>query len=101
MSLKRAKRKDFESTNREDFWEISSQVSKELIYWRKKYDIDEWFRENTIIKEQCSDELTKEKLEELLKCLIKQDVRENIYKVEELIKENDFINNVIFYEYTT
>jgi hypothetical protein len=99
MNLKKIPRTDYESISREDFWYEEFDKSKELIYWRKKYSIDEWFHTNTSISDECSDEITKEKLEELIKWLKKEELKEDAEKIKNVIKQTDFDKEVIFYSY--
>lgn len=101
MMLKKIPRKDFESISREDFWYEEFDKSEELIYWRKKYEINIWFHENTVIDEECcSDEISKEKLELLVKWLKKEDFKDDAIKIKDFIKQTDFVNDVIFYKYS-
>jgi hypothetical protein len=97
MNLKKIPRTDYESISREDFWYEEFDKSEELIYWRKQYAIDGWFHENTLINDECSDEITKEKLELLIKWLKKEDLKGHIVKIKDVIKQTDFDNEVIFY----
>ena len=99
MHLKKIPRKDFESINREDFWYDHFEKSEELFYWRKKYDIHEWFHINTSIYEECSDEITKEKLGELIIWLTQKGLTEYAEKIKEIVNKIDFVNNVVFYDY--
>jgi hypothetical protein len=99
MNLKKIPRKDYERINIEDFWMEEFNLSEELIYWRKRYDIDEWFIENTSIYEECSDEITKEKLKLLVKWLKEEDLKDDAIKIKDVIKQTDFKNEVIFYSY--
>jgi hypothetical protein len=99
MNLKKIPRPDYESISREDFWYEGFDKSEELIYWRKQYAIDLWFHENTSIDEECSDEITKEKLELLVKWLKKEDLKDDAIKIKDVIKQTDFDNEVIFYSY--
>ena len=100
MNLKKIPRIDFESINSEDLWYENFEKSEELLYWRKKYDIHEWFQINTSIYEECSDEITKEKLEKLMIWLIEKGLSKNAYKIKEIINKIDFVKYVIFYDYT-
>jgi len=100
MSLKKIPRTEYESISREDFWYEEFDKSEELIYWRKKYSIDEWFRENTIIDEECSDEITKEKLESLVDWLEKEKLKEDAVNIKDVIRQTDFANEVVFYKYS-
>lgn len=99
MNLKKIPRTDYESISREDFWYEEFDKSEELIYWRKKYSIDEWFHTNTSISDECSDEITKEKLEELIQWLKKEELKEDAEKIKDVIKQTDFDKEVIFYSY--
>lgn len=99
MQLKKILRTDYESISREDFWIEEFDKSEELIYWRKRYSIDEWLIENTSIYEGCSDEITKEKLESLVKWLKEQDLKDDSIKVKDIIKQTDFESYVVFYSY--
>jgi hypothetical protein len=100
MCLKKIPRIDYESISREDFWYEEFDKSEELVYWRKKYTIDEWFCKNTSIDEECSDEIIKDKLEELIKWLLQENLKEDADKIKEVINKTDFINDVIFYKYS-
>lgn len=99
MNLKRIQRTIFESVEREDFWKIELENSEDLICWRKKDDINQWFFENTFIIEECSDELTKEKLEKLLHWLLINELKKDAENIKKIISENNFIENVIYYSY--
>ncbi|MCL5460413.1 hypothetical protein M3M33_17375, partial [Loigolactobacillus coryniformis] len=72
--------------------------SEEIVYWRKKYDIEVWFRKNTVINEECSDEITKEKLESFVSWLEKEKLKEDATKIKDVIKQIDFTNEVVFYK---
>lgn len=99
MQLKKMPRSDYESISVKDFWITEFNLSEELIYWRKRYDIDEWLQENTSIYEQCSDEITKEKLKSLVKWLKREDLQYDAIKVNNIIKQTDFESHVVFYSY--
>jgi hypothetical protein len=99
MNLKKIPRTDYESISREDFWYEEFDKSEELIYWRKQYAIDGWFHENTLIDEECSNEITKEKLELLVKWLKNEDLKDDAIKIKDVIKQTDFEKEVIFYSY--
>ena len=99
MSLKKVSREAFNNISRDDFWYEEFYISEELIYWRKEYLIDEWFHTNTSISDECSDEITKEKLEELIKWLKKEELKEDAEKIKDVIKQTDFDKEVIFYSY--
>lgn len=99
MNLKKISRKDFENISKDDFWYEHFDKSKELIYWRKEYDIDEWFRENTFIYEECSDEIPKEKLQLLINFLEQKNFIDYANQIKEIIQETNFNDEVIFYEY--
>mgnify|MGYP003654860616 CR=1 FL=1 len=99
MSLKKVSREAFNNISRDDFWHEEFDISEELIYWRKQYAIDRWFHKNTLINDECSDEITKEKLELLIKWLKKEDLEDHIVKIKDVIKQTDFDNQVIFYTY--
>lgn len=71
----------------------------ELIYWRKKYDLHDWFFENTNIRDEVSDIMNTSKLNLLIEFLKKEKMFEDVIKVEHLIKETDFEKQVIFYSY--
>ena len=92
---------DFESVPREDFWMVANDLTTgELIYWRKKYDIDLWFHQNTTIIEEYSDEISKEKLEKFRDWLIENNETEYAERINKIIKNNNFVENVIFYQYS-
>lgn len=99
MNLKKVSREAFNNISRDDFRHEEFAISEELIYWRKKYSIDEWFHTNTSINDECSDEITKEKLEELIKWLKKEELKEDAEKIKYVIKQTDFDKEVIFYSY--
>lgn len=99
MQLKKILRTDYESIDKEDFWIEEFDKSEELIYWRKRYDIDEWLIENTSTYEGCSDEIAKEKLESLAKWLKEQDLKDDSIKIKDIIKQTDFGSYVVFYSY--
>lgn len=99
MHLKKLSRKDYDSIDKKEFWYEEYDKSEELVYWRKKYDINLWFSNNTSIYEECSSEITKDKLEELVKWLMLQDLKEDANKIKEVINKTNFNNEVIFYKY--
>lgn len=109
MYLNRTSRTIFESVSRENFWEIEQENGNELLYWRKQFGLDGWFREHTSIIEECSDEITKEQLEELVVFIEQkrtEDEQDSGYgtvedanKIKELITTNDFENFVVYYTY--
>lgn len=101
MNLKKLSRKDYDSIDKEDFWYEEYDKSEELVYCRKKYDIDLWFSNNTSIYEECSDEIKKEKLEELVIWLESENYYEEAQKIKKVINETDFTNEVVFYKYST
>ena len=100
MMLKKIPRTEYENISREDFWYEEFDKSEELIYWRKRYEIDRWFHENTVIDEECSDEISNEKLELLVKWLKKEDLKDDSIKIKDVIKKTDFDKEVIFYSYS-
>ena len=99
MNLNRTSRDSFESKSREDFWKISLDVSEEIMYWRKAFNLDNWFHENTKIIEECSNELSKEKLLELVKWLFLNNFNDDANNLKEIIDKNDFKKYVIYYSY--
>lgn len=99
MDLRRAKREVFESFSRQDYWQVDHYKQEDLVYWRKKYDIDSWFRENTVIIEEYSDEITKDKLRKFMDWLIGEGLKEDADKIQKIIDENDFEEFVIYYTY--
>lgn len=101
MHLKKLSRNDYDSIDKEDFWYEGRKKSKELVYWRKKYKIHQWFCSNTSIYEECSYEIKKEKLEKLVIWLVSENYDEEAEKIKKTINETDFTNEVVFYEYTT
>jgi hypothetical protein len=100
MSLKKISRTVYNSISRDNFWLEQHYKSEEIVYWRKKYDIEVWFRENTIIDEECSDEITKEKLESLVDWLEKEKLKEDAVNIKDVIRQTDFANEVVFYKYS-
>lgn len=99
MGLRKMKRTIYESIDREKFWYEHFAKSYEIVYWRKKFNIHQWFYENTTIDGECSNEITKEKLETLVNWLQKEKLKEDVVKIKDVIKQTDFANEVIFYEY--
>ena len=99
MMLKSIRRDVFYSVDRDDFWEVEFPESKELIYWRKEYDIAGWFRENLKFYEEYTEEITKEKLIKFSEFLKTMDKEVYVEEVNKLIKENNFDDNVIYYTY--
>jgi len=97
MNLYRTSRKHFASTDREDFWMIAQEQEEELMYWRKKYEIDSWFSENLLIIEDYSYEVTKETLEKFVNWLIENKLKEDAEKIKQIISTNNFEENVIYY----
>ena len=100
MSLKKIQRIEYENIDKEKFTYKHYNKSEELIYWRKKYNIHNWFFENTYIYEECSNEIAQEKIEELIKWLFEEGFKEDANKIKEFINEIDFVNNVVFYNYS-
>lgn len=106
MSLNKVLRKTFEKIDSIDVWSFPINEIEEIMYWRKKYDLDEWFFNNTKIIEECSDEINKEKLQKLIEWLNENyDSEENNFKEEsiklqEIVNEFDFTENVIYYKYS-
>ncbi len=96
--LSKVKRQDFYNYNRKDFWYVEYELNtEELISWRKEYDIHHWFHANTNIIEDYSDEVTVEKLNLLFNHLKSIGDKENAEKVDNLLREVDFKNYVIYY----
>ena len=100
MSLKKIPRTVYNNISGDNFWFEQHNKSEEIVYWRKKYDIEVWFRENTVIDEECSNEITKEKLEALVNWLEKEKLKEDAVKIKDVIKQTDFTNEVVFYKYS-
>lgn len=100
MNLKKISRKHFDNISKDDFWYEHFDKSKEIIHWRKEYDIDEWFLENTFIYEGCSDEITKEKLKSLIKYLEQKKLIDYANALKKIIEETNFNDEVIFYTYS-
>jgi len=100
MYLKKIPRTDFEKISQDDFWMEEYEKSEAIMYWRKKYEIDGYIRENTphYSEEYCA-EVTKEILVELYSWLLKENLLEDSIKIQEIIDNTDFSKWVIFYSY--
>lgn len=99
LHLKRISRAKYESIPRNDFWYDQFTNSEELLYWRKRYDLHEWFCENTTIDDECSDEITRKKLEALVQWFLDQKLNDDVLNILEVIYNTDFEKQVIYYSY--
>jgi hypothetical protein len=100
MSLKIIPRDIYKSIPKEDFWYDEFEASEQIFYWRKEYYLHNWFYENFEIKEECSEEINKNKINELLKYLIENNFKEDADKLKKIIEDNDFKKKVIYYKFT-
>jgi hypothetical protein len=99
MDLKRISRAKYESIPRGDFWYKEFKNSEDLLYWRKRYDLHGWFCENTTIDEECSDEITRDKLIALVEWLYTQNLITDFTNVIKIMDSTDFEKQVIYYSY--